>query len=46
MDIWVSDLHHVKKDELKPRARNSVFVGFKKGVKGYKVWDPKDRSLS
>ena len=27
------------------RARKGVFVGFKKGVKGYKIWNPKDRKF-
>jgi len=22
-----------------------VFVGFKRGIKGYKIWDPKDRKF-
>ena len=29
--------YHVKEDKLDPRAKKSVFVGFKKAVKGYKV---------
>jgi len=31
--------------KLGPRARKCVFVGFKKGVKGYKIWDPKDKKI-
>jgi len=38
--------YHVKEDKLDPRAKKGVFVGFKKGVKGYRIWDPKDKSLS
>jgi len=30
---------------LEPRVRKGVFVGFKKRVKGYKIWDPKDRKF-
>jgi len=37
--------YHVKKDKLNSRARKYVFVGFKKEVKGYKIWDPKDRKF-
>jgi len=29
--------YHVKEDKLAPRERKGVFMGFKKGVKGYKV---------
>ena len=37
--------YHVKEDKLDPRARKSVFVGFKKGVKCYKIWYPKDKKF-
>jgi len=37
--------YHIKEDKLDPRARKGVFVRFKKGVKGYKIWDPKDRKF-
>ena len=37
--------YHVKKDKLDPRAKRGVFVRFKKGVKGYKIWDPKDKKF-
>ena len=36
---------HVKEDKLDPRAKKRVFVGLKRGVKGYKIWDPKDRKF-
>jgi len=32
-----SAYYHIKEDKLDPRAKKSVFVGFKKGVKGYKI---------
>ena len=38
--------YHVKEDKLDLRARKGVFVGFKKGVEGHKIWDPKDMKLS
>jgi len=41
----VSGYYHVKEDKLDPRAKKGVFVGFKKRVKGYKIWDPKDRKF-
>jgi len=28
---------YVKKDKLGPRARKDMFMGFKKGVNGYKI---------
>jgi len=30
---------------LDPRAKKDVFIGFKKGVKCYKIWDPKDKKF-
>ena len=39
-------LHHIKEDKLNLGGRRCVFVGFKKGVKGYKIWDPKDKKFS
>jgi len=29
--------YHVKEDKLDPRAKKGVFVGFKKGIKNYKI---------
>jgi len=37
--------YHVKEDKLDLRAKKGVFVGFKRGIKGYKIWDPKDRKF-
>jgi len=31
--------YHVSDGKLEPRARKIVYLGFKKGVKGYKIWD-------
>jgi len=45
MGIWLSDLLSCKEDKLGPRARKGVFIGFKKDVKGYKIWDPKDKKF-
>ena len=28
--------YHVKEDKLDPRAKKGVFVGFKRGIKGYR----------
>jgi len=36
--------YHVK-EKLDLRAKKVVFVGFKKGVKGYKIWDAKDKKF-
>ena len=27
------------------KARNGVFIGFKKGIIDYKIWDPKDKKF-
>jgi len=37
--------YHVKEDKLDPRAKKCVLVGIKKGIKGYKIWDPKDKKF-
>jgi len=37
--------YHIKEDKLDSRARKGMFVRFKKVVKGYKIWDPKDRKF-
>ena len=37
--------YHVKEDKLEPKAKKGVFVGFKKGVKCYKIWDSKDKKF-
>ncbi|KAH9782808.1 Integrase catalytic domain-containing protein [Citrus sinensis] len=37
--------YHVKDGKLDPRARKVIFVGFKGGVKGFKLWDLKDKKF-
>jgi len=37
--------YHVKEDKLDLKARKGLFVGFKKGVKGNKFWDLKDKKF-
>lgn len=37
--------YHVKDGKLDPRARKAIFVGFKGGVKGFKLWDLKDKNF-
>jgi len=34
--------YHVSDEKLEPRARKAVFLGFKRGVKRYKLWDSED----
>ena len=41
----MSAYYHVKKDKLDPRVKKGVFVRFKKRVKCYKFWDPKDQKF-
>jgi len=37
--------YHVKEDKLDPRVRKGVLMGFKKGVKSYKIYNPKDKKI-
>jgi len=37
--------YHAMEDKLEPRARKRVFVGFKKSVKGYKIWNLKGKKI-
>ena len=31
--------------KLDPRARKAMVLGFKGGVKGYKLWDPENQKI-
>ena len=35
--FWCPIYYHVKDGKLDPRARKAIFVGFKGGVKGFKL---------
>jgi len=37
--------YHIKEDKLDLRVKKRVFVGFKRGIKGYKIWDPEDKKI-
>ena len=37
--------YHVKDDKLDLRAKKGVFVSFKRGIKGFKIWDPTDKKF-
>ena len=46
--LWVfgcPTYYHVKDDKLDPRAKKGVFVGFKRGIKGFKIWDLTDKKF-
>ena len=38
--------YHVKDGKLDLRAQKGLFLGFNKGVKGYKIWRPEDRKVT
>jgi len=38
--------YHVSDGKLELRARNAVFLGFKRAVKGYKLWDSADQKIA
>ncbi|KAH9722810.1 hypothetical protein KPL70_006849 [Citrus sinensis] len=37
--------YHVKDGKLDPRARKAIFMGFKGGAKGFKLWDLEDKKF-
>jgi len=41
----MSGLLSLSDGKLEPRARKVVLLGFKRGVKEYKLWDSEDRRI-
>ncbi|KAK8952542.1 hypothetical protein KSP39_PZI003451 [Platanthera zijinensis] len=37
--------YHVKIDKLEPREKKAIFIGFRRGVKGYKLYDQLERKI-
>lgn len=37
-DLWLSNIYSYQQGKLEPRALKSVYLGYPKGVKGYKIW--------
>ena len=40
-----SAYYHVSDGKLEPRAKKAVFLGFKRGVKGYKLQESEDQKI-
>jgi hypothetical protein len=36
---------HVNNGKLEPRAIKCIYLGYKPGVKGYKLWNPETRKI-
>jgi len=45
LSIWLSTYVDVKKDMLDFKVNKLVFLKYKKNLKGYKLWDPKNREF-
>lgn len=41
----MSDLLHVNKGKLEPRAKTGVFVIYENGVKGFQIWYSSERKV-
>jgi hypothetical protein len=39
------DYAHVNNGKLEPRAVKYIYLGYKPGVKGYQLWNPKTRKI-
>ena len=37
--------YHVQNDKLEPRAKKAIFIGFRRGVKGFKLYDQAERKI-
>ncbi|KAK8948464.1 hypothetical protein KSP39_PZI005002 [Platanthera zijinensis] len=37
--------YRIKNDKLEPRAKKAIFIGFRRGVKGYKLYDQAERKI-
>jgi len=41
----LSGYYHIKEAKLSPKAVKGISMDFKKVMKGYKAWNPKDKNI-
>nr|KYP69746.1 Retrovirus-related Pol polyprotein from transposon TNT 1-94 [Cajanus cajan] len=37
--------YHVNEGKLEPRSRKGLFMGYRHGVKGYRIWSPSEKKI-
>ncbi|KAI0500209.1 hypothetical protein KFK09_018418 [Dendrobium nobile] len=37
--------YHIQNDKFKPRVKKAIFIGFMRGVKGFKLYNPVEKKI-